>query len=434
MLGGVRITPYWAEKRGSDLANCHEQITPNPHGSMTPSYTTPAVRMRALAAMAALVAFAACDDSTGPAGGSNIAKVEVSVLPIGTATTNLPRGITVQLLGAPSNAANNFVDVPVTWSSSDDTRATVDQNGLVTTVGGGDVTISASAGGQTGTFDLNVQFPVGTVTVGAPPSSIRQEGTVELSATLVGSDGEPAVGRVVTWSSSDEDIATVDDGVVSGVADGTVTITATSEGVSGSTQVTVSGSPLVASVVVTPDDPFRGVGQTVQFTHTAKAASGSTVAGTTATWESSNTDVATVTATGLVTVVGVGTVNISATVDNGIGTDVKGSSELQGAVQLLNGVQQTVPTTTAGDDYFYAFVAPSGLASFTINTSGGTGDGDIYIFAPGATSVSCQSFNSGNTENCTITAPTAGTWRIQVNAWEGAPPNTSGMNITLTHP
>lgn len=401
--------------------------------------------MRALAAVAALVAVAACDDSTGPAGGSDIAKVEVIVLPIGTPTTNLPRGITVQLLGAPANAANNFVDIPVTWSSSDDTKATVDQNGLVTTVGGGDVTISASAGGKTGTFDLNIQFPVSTVTVGAPASSIRQEGTVDLDATLVGTDGEPAVDREVTWTSSNEDIATVDDdGVVSGVADGTVTITATSEGVSGSTQVTVAGAPLVASVTVSPGNPFRGVGETIQMSHTSKAASGNTISGTTATWSSSDEAVATVDANGLVTVVGAGTSNITATVDNGVGTDVTGSSTVEGAPVLANGVAVTVPNVNEEEWKDYAFVSNGTVASFSVVTGGGTGDSDMHIFAPGVvpafdannftyTNFVCRPWEVGSDESCTINAPAAGTYRIRFYAYPDAGTLT-GMQATLTHP
>ncbi|MGH7638159.1 MAG: Ig-like domain-containing protein, partial [Gemmatimonadaceae bacterium] len=387
---------------------------------MTLSFSTPAARVRALAAVAALVAIAACDDSTGPAGGSDVAKVEVIVLPIGTQTTNLPRGITVQLLGAPANAARNFVDIPVTWSSSDDTRATVDQNGLVTTVGGGDVTISASAGGQTGTFDLNVQFPVSTVTVGAPAASIRQEGTVDLDAALVGSDGEAAVARDVEWSSSNEDIATVDDdGIVSGVADGTVTITATSEGVSGSTQVTVSGLPLVTKVNVTPGNPFRAIGQTVQMSHESEAASGNEIPGTTAAWSSSDQDVATVDANGLVTLLAEGTAKITATVDNGEGSNVTGSSDVQAAPVLANGAAVTVPNVGEEEWKDYAFVSNGTVASFSVVTTGGDGDSDMHIFAPGVVpafngndftfdNFVCRPWNVGSEESCTINAPAAG--------------------------
>ena len=396
--------------------------------------------------MVSLVAVSSCEDTTGPVGGNTVDRVEVIVLPFGTATTNLRRGVTVQLLAAPANAANNFVDVPVTWSSSDQTKATVDNTGVVTTVAGGDVTISATAGGKTGTFDLNIQFPVGSVAVGAPASSIRQEGTVDLDATLLDSQGNPAVARTVTWSSSNTSIATVNSsGVVSGVADGTVTITATSEGVSGSTQVTVAGAPLVATVTVSPGNPFRGVGQTVQMSQTSRAASGNTISGTTATWSSGNTSVATVDANGLVTVVGAGSAVITATVDNGVGTNVTGTSTIEAAPVLANGATITVPDVNSEAWRDYAFVSNGSVASFTVVTSGGTsGDSDMHIFAPGVvpafdannftfTNYVCRPWDVGSDETCTINAPAAGTYRIRFYNYPDAGVLT-GMQATLTHP
>ncbi len=409
-------------------------------------------RVSASAAVLALASFTAagCDPATGPdaiGGPGAVTGVEVVVLPVGTSTTNLQRNITRQLLAAPHDANNLFVNTPVTWTTSDATRATVDANGLVTTVGGGDVVISATAGGVAGTFNLNIQFPVGTVTVGAPAGSIRQEGTVALSATITGTDGTPAIGRTVTWSSSNTAIATVNSsGVVSGVADGVATITATSEGVSSAgTPVTVAGLPLVASVTVTPGTPFRGVGQTVQMTQTSRAASGTTIAGTTATWTSSSAGVATVSPTGLVTIVGPGTTTIRATVPNGAGTNVEGSTVLTGASVLVNGVGTSVPTVSEDDFIDYAFVSDGTLASFTVVTSAtASGDSDMHVFAPGVTPVFvpsqltysgfvCRPWNVGSGETCTINTPVAGTYRIRFYNYPGDGTLT-GMTATLTHP
>lgn len=388
----------------------------------------------------------ACDDSTGPAGGTAIDHVEVIVLPSDAATTNLRRGITVQLLAAPANAANNWVNVPVTWTSSDNTRATVSSTGLVTTIAGGDVTISASAGGKTGTFDLNIQYPVGTVTVSSPPPSIRREGSTTLSATLVGTDGQPAIGRTVTWSSSNTGLATVSNtGVVTGVADGTVTISATSEGVTGTRNVVVSGAPLVATVTLTPGAQFRAVGQTLQLTQTSRAASGTIIPGTTATWSSSATGVATVDANGLVTLVGPGTATITAQVDNGEGTMITGTTTVEAQTPLANGVTITVPNVASEAYIDYAFVSNGTVASFTVVTTGGTsGDSDMHIFAPGVvpafnasqftyTNFVCRPWEVGNEETCTINAPVAGTYRIRFYNYPGEGVLT-GMQATLTHP
>lgn len=384
-------------------------------------------------ALASLAAVSCDDDPAGPGGA--ITNVEIEATPSGTSTTNLPRNATVQLIAAPENANGFFTPATVTWASTNTAVATVDANGLVTTVAGGETYITAAAGGAMDSLLVSVQFPVQTLTVESDTLEIRQEGTANLTVTLIDTEGDTVTARNVTFITLDEDIAMVDDaGVVTGVADGTATIEITSEGVTETIDIVVSGSPLVATVTVTPASPFRGVGQTVQMTHTSRSAAGNTVAGTTATWSSGNTAVATVDpVTGLVTVVGVGTADIRATVDDGDGTDVTGSTTLRGATQLVNGVTQSVPTTTAGQNYYYAFVNSVPVTTFTVTTTGGTGDGDIYIYNPSGTLV-CQSFNSGNDELCTINNAVSGTYTVLMNAWSGAPPNTAGMTITLTHP
>ena len=397
----------------------------------------------ALLAFASLTAAACGDDDGGPGGA--ITEVEVLVLPYGSQTTNLRRGITLQLLAVPINGDSDFVDLPITWASSDNNRATVDANGLVTTVAGGDVTITATAGGQTGEFDINIQYPVGTVALSTPPASIRQEGTTTLTATLTGTDGQPAVGRTVTWSSSNTGVATVSStGVVAGVTDGTATITATSEGVSASRNVTVSGPPLVASITVTPATPFKGIGQTQQMASSARSAAGNTVPGVTFTY-SSNSANATVNASGLVTCAAVGNATITSTADNGAGTNVSGNTVITCATLLSSGVAVTAPTVATATAYYYAIEVPANATNLSITSSGGTGDGDVYIFAPGVvpsainTSTSALAFsnstqfsaNSGNDETINRASPAAGTWRIAIFAWGGAP-NVTGLNLTAT--
>ncbi|HYC51299.1 MAG TPA: Ig-like domain-containing protein [Gemmatimonadaceae bacterium] len=399
----------------------------------------------ALLAFASLAATACGDDSTAP--GGPISDVEVLVIPYDQPTTNLLRGITLQLLAVPINGDSDFVDIPITWTSSDNARATVDANGVVTTVGGGDVTISAAAGGKTGTFDLNIQYPVQTVAVSTPPGSIRQEGTTTLTATLTGSDGQPAVGRTVTWSSSNNAIATVNSsGVVTGVADGTVTITATSEGVSGTRDVTVAGSPLVANIVVTPASPFKGIGQTQQMAANPRSAASNTVPGVAITWSSNNAN-ASVSATGLVTCDAVGTSTITATADNGIGTSVSGNTTITCATLLTSGAAANAPTVDPGTAYYYAIEVPAGATSLSVSGTGGTGDADLYLFAPGTVPsainadpnalafsnvpATLRSTNSGNDEARTVASPAAGTWRIAVFSWAGADAVT-GFSVTAT--
>src|SRR5204863_7826999 len=97
-----------------------------------------------------------------------------------------------------------------------------------------------------------------------------------------------------------------------GVTAGSVTITATSEGQSGTASLTVVGAP-VKNKTVTPPSASVPAGQTVQLTATLKDANGNVLTGRTVTWASNNTTVATVNSSGLVTTKVAGYATITAT-------------------------------------------------------------------------------------------------------------------------
>ncbi len=105
--------------------------------------------------------------------------------------------------------------------------------------------------------------PVATVTVAPNPGSVQVGEALQLSATLKDADGNTLSGRAVTWSSDATDFATVDgNGLVSGVAEGSANVTATSESVSGAAAVTVTSAssepplgPGESGVLFTTVDP-----------------------------------------------------------------------------------------------------------------------------------------------------------------------------------
>jgi len=152
--------------------------------------------------------------------------------------------------------------------------------------------------------------------------------TLQLTGTGMLSDGVTFLESFLTWTSSNPDIATVDStGLVTapsataGVVTGTITITATETDshtyVSGSTTVTIC---TVSAIAVTPVNPSMAISTTYQFTATATLSplsSGVTPTQNVTsymTWTSSNTDVATVDTTGIVTAGSItGTATITAT-------------------------------------------------------------------------------------------------------------------------
>ncbi len=157
---------------------------------------------------------------------------------------------------------------------------------------------------------------VSSISVTPNPTSVRVGGSIALHASLYGS-GDLS-GNTVSWTSSNPQVATVEasgrDPLVTGVSAGTTTVTASSGGVSGSVQVTVSNVP-VASVTVTGAATI-GLNGSTQFTATAKDANGNVLTGRATDWSSSNPTIATVGPSGFVVglLVG-GPVTISATIE-----------------------------------------------------------------------------------------------------------------------
>jgi uncharacterized protein YjdB len=253
-------------------------------------------------------------------GKSGTATVTVTVAPVASvavspASASVLIGGTVPLTATPKDSAGNALSGRVvTWTSSAPAVATISASGLVTGVSAGSATFTASSEGKSGTATVTVSpVPVASVTVSPASPSVLIGQTAQLSATPKDANGNPLTGRVVTWTTSAPAVATVSaSGLVTGVAPGSATITATSEGKSGSAALTVSSVP-VATVTVSPASASIRVGATAQLTATTKDSAGGVLTGRTVTWSTSAAAVATVSASGLVTGVAAGTATITAT-------------------------------------------------------------------------------------------------------------------------
>jgi hypothetical protein len=149
----------------------------------------------------------------------------------------------VQLTGVTKDSAGNLLTRrTVSWMTSNNAVATVSASGVVTGVAAGSATITATSDGQSGTAAMTVtNVPVARVTVTPLIASLLMGATVQLTATPTDALGNPLSGRVVTWASNAPGVAAVSGtGLVTGLGIGGVTITATSEGQSGSAAVTVT--------------------------------------------------------------------------------------------------------------------------------------------------------------------------------------------------
>lgn len=132
----------------------------------------------------------------------------------------------------------------VSWSTVSSAIAAVNANGVVAGVSPGQTQVVATAAGKQAQASVTViPIPVASVTVSPATATVAIGATQQLSANTLDVSNNTLTGRQVTWATSDQSKATVSpSGLMTGVAAGPATITATSEGKSGTSQITVSAS------------------------------------------------------------------------------------------------------------------------------------------------------------------------------------------------
>jgi trimeric autotransporter adhesin len=352
----------------------------------------------------------------------------------GSATLTVTAPILVSIAIAPGNssiaagyteqfaAAGTFTDggtqdltSTATWSSSVPAVATIPAGGLATAITVGTTSIGASVNGIAGTTTLTVAPPVLLSIAVTPANPLVPAGdTQQFSVVGTFSDGSMQnLTSIATWSSSVPSIAAINSsGLATATTQGTSIISASANGFTGSTALTVA-PPALVSIAVTPGNATFSVGNTRQFKAVGTFSDGSTQNLTsTATWTSSSTSVATISNTsgsqGLATAAAVGTTTMVSSSGS-----FSGSATVTVTPALTKGTLTLYTTSWAGLSRMYYLYIPKVVAPtpamivFLHATSTLT---TVPLSSPGPWETIAEQYG-------TLVAWPISTWDTAINTW-----------------
>ena len=315
----------------------------------------------------------------------------------------------------PSNA-----DQTVKWTSDDESVATVDQNGVVTAVGGGSTTINAEAPGagiEPAFCSVTVKaatVPVTGVTLNNSTLELTAGDTFTLKATVA---PENASNKDVTWESNNTAAATVDsEGKVTAVAAGEATITVTTKdgGKPATCTVTVKAKAVpVTGVTLDQTSLDLTAGDTKTLTATIAPADADIKS---VTWKSNNTAAATVDSEGKVTAVAAGEAKITVTTTDG-GFTADCNVVVKAATVSVTGVSlnKSKLNLNAGDtETLTATVAPTDASNKAVTWNSNKesvatvdSEGKVKAIAAGEATITVTTTDGSFTADCKVTVKNA---------------------------
>jgi uncharacterized protein YjdB len=247
----------------------------------------------------------------------SVSTIALTGLAISDLSNSLDVNDTQQLsvTGTYSDTSTEDVSSLVSWSSSDFATATISDSGLLTVIASGNTSITASIDELNDSETLSIITLEG-LSLSSISSTLQPGDTQQLSATASYSNTTTqSVTSLASWSSSDTGIATVSSaGLLTIISTGNVTLSATFESFSQQSStsiITLDGLSL--STISSTLQP----GDTQQLSATASYSDTTTESVTNLTrWSSSDTDVATISNTGLLNIISAGNVTLSATFEN----------------------------------------------------------------------------------------------------------------------
>ena len=257
--------------------------------------------------LSCLVGLSGCSSTNIKTSGSGSASL-VTIAVTGS-KSSVTVGDTEQLTatGTYSDKSTKDLTSSVQWSASPASAVTITSAGLLTANSSGTVSITATLSSVTGSLSLQIDPKLVSIAITPPTATIAHSTQQQFTATGTYSDGSTRnITTILAWTSSKPSVATISSnpptsGLAAGISAGNTTITASSGNVSGTASLTVTNAN-ASSLTLSPKPTSIALFVSQQFTATATFNDGTTQdVSNVATWLSSASANASVTATGLVT-------------------------------------------------------------------------------------------------------------------------------------
>lgn len=239
-----------------------------------------------------------------------------AVSPVESVTLD-PASISLEIEGTAILKATitpeDATDKTITWSSTKPEIASVDNNGKVTAIAGGNTTITAKAGEKEATCKVTVTVPVESIVLDRTEITLEEGQTTTLVATV---NPKSATDKSVTWSTTNASAALIDTkGLVTAVAEGTAIITAQAGSKEARCLVTVNKKTIpIETITLNKTEITLKSGQTFQLTASITPADATDK---TIDWSTSNATFGIVDTNGIVKALKEGSVIIVATSRDG---------------------------------------------------------------------------------------------------------------------
>ena len=301
------------------------------------------MKPRPASAVVCVLLYSAALLSCGGSGVTNLQTTSLAQIEISPANKSIAKGTSVQLsaMGILSNGTQTNLTSSVTWQVSPSSVASINAQGELFGASQGVAQVSAAYQGVTGNDSITVGPPVLIHISVNPPEPVLPTGESEqLAATGKFSDGSTAnVTNLARWQATPSTVASVSaSGDFKGLSKGTTQVSATYQGLTGTTSVTVASAALL-SITVTTAQSSLPVGESEALVATGEFSDGSIENLTNlAAWHASPSGVASVSSSGDLKGLSKGVTQVSAVYQG-----VTGTASVTVASAALLGITVTTP-------------------------------------------------------------------------------------------